>query len=188
MGGYCLKMNVAIYARVSTDDQFLENQINPMVERCNKEGWQYEIFKEKISGAKEKRTHLDRMMQAARAGEFNCVMVWKLDRLGRSTIHVIQLIEEFNKLGVQFIAITQNIDTQGAQGRFFLTVMAAFAELERELIRERTIAGLENARRKGKTLGRPAGSKDKKPRRRSGYHQRWAGGKRNNPKGKVNSR
>jgi len=176
--------NVAIYARVSTEDQFLDHQIEPLVEKCVKERWNYEVFSEKISGAKTKRTQLDLMMQAVRAGEFDAVMVYKLDRLGRSTIHIIQLIEEFNKKGIQFIALTQGIDTKTAQGRFFLTILAAFGELERELIGERTKARLDSIRRKGGRLGRPAGSKDKHPRRKSGYYARWAGGRRNNPRGK----
>lgn len=179
-------MRVALYARVSTEDQHLEQQLEPLIEKCTKERWAYKVFAEKVSGAKAKRTELDTMLQAVRDKEFDTVMVYKLDRLGRSTIHIIQLIEEFNKKGIQFIALTQGIDTKSAQGRFFLTIMAAFAELERELISERTKIRLDHIKRTGGTLGRPKGAKDKKPRRKSGYHKRWAGGKHNNPIGKLN--
>lgn len=181
-------MRVAVYGRVSTEDQHLDQQLQPLHDKCIKEGWAYETYAEKVSGAKAKRTELDAMLQAVRAGEFDAVMVYKLDRLGRSTVHIIQLIEEFNKEGIQFIALTQGIDTKSAQGRFFLTIMAAFAELEREMIRERTKSRLDHIRKTGGKLGRPKGSKDKKPRRKSGYHMRWAGGKRNNPVGKSTNR
>lgn len=170
-------MKVALYARVSTQDQNLDQQTAPCIENCKRNGWSYEVFQEKISGAKDTRPQLDVMLQRVRAGEFGAVMVWKLDRLGRSTIHLIQLVEEFRNRGVQFIALTQGIDTSSAQGKFFLTVLAAFAELERELIKERTKARIERLKKEGKKLGRPSGSKDKGARRKAGYLIRWAGKK-----------
>lgn len=168
-------MKVAIYARVSTQDQHLEQQLNPCIEECSKRGWEYESFTDKISGAKSSRPELDYMLQRLRKDEFNAVMVWKFDRLGRSTIHLIQLVEEFKNKGIQFIALTQGIDTSTPQGKFFLTIMAGVAELEREMIRERTQARLDMLKAKGKKLGRPKGSKDKGQRRKSGYLIRWAG-------------
>lgn len=166
-------MNVAIYARVSTIEQTLEQQIEPLINRCNAKGWEYSIYSEKISGAKTNRQQLDVLMQAVRAGKHKVVMVYKLDRLGRSLKHLIQLVEEFNKKKVQFICLSPEVDTQTAQGMFFIQIIGAVAELERELIRERTKAKLQYLKANGKVLGRPPGSKDKKVRRKSGYWLRW---------------
>jgi DNA invertase Pin-like site-specific DNA recombinase len=166
-------MKVAIYCRVSTEEQSLEQQEQKAVDRCKVENWDFIIFKEKISGAKESRTELDKLMQGIRNKEFNAVMVAKLDRLGRSLKHLIQLIEEFNNKGVQFICLDPEVDTKSASGRFFIQIIGAVAELERELIRERTKARLDYLKKKGKVLGRPQGSKDKKVRRKSGYYNRW---------------
>lgn len=167
-------MKVAIYARVSTADQELEQQIEPLIKHCKDKQWTYDVFKDVISGAKDTRPSLDMMMQRIRLNEFNTVMVWKLDRLGRSTLHLIQLIEEFKNKNVQFIALTQGVDTLTAQGKFFFMIMAAVAELERELIKERTKLRIDRLKAQGKHLGRPKGSKDKDPRRKSGYQLRWA--------------
>ena len=166
-------MKASIYCRVSTQDQSLEQQKHACIDYCTQHNWQYEVFEEKISGAKQSRPEIDKMLQRVRSGEFSSVVVWKLDRLGRSTLHLIQLIEEFRNKNIQFIAVTQNIDTASPQGKFFLTVLAAFAELERELIKERTNARIDHLKAQGKTLGRPTGSKDTKERRKSGYWLRW---------------
>lgn len=165
---------VAIYCRVSTQDQTIEQQKVPLIELCESKGWGYEVFEEKVSGAKVSRTELDRMLQRLRRKEFNAVLVYKLDRLGRSLKHLIQLIEEFNNRSIQFICLSPEVDTTTAQGRFFIQIIGAVAELERELIRERTRAKLQYLKKKGMKLGRPKGSKDKKPRRRSGYYLRYA--------------
>lgn len=166
-------MKTALYIRVSTQDQTLEQQKKPLIERCIKEGWGYEVFEEKVSGAKTSRTELDKLMQGIRNKEFNVVMVSKLDRLGRSLKHLIQLIEEFNNKGVQFICLSPEVDTKTAQGRFFIQIIGAVAELERELIRERTKEKLNYLKSKGKKLGRPKGKKDSKVRKKSGYYLRW---------------
>ena len=164
---------VAIYCRVSTSDQTLDQQRQPLIDKCEQNNWMYEVFEEKISGATTSRTQLDRMMYALRIKEFNTVMILKLDRLGRSLKHLIQLTEEFNNKDIQFICFSPEVDTKTAQGRFFLQIIGAVAELERELIRERTKAKLDYLRSQGVRLGRPPGSKDKGKRRISGYHARW---------------
>lgn len=168
------KMKIAIYCRVSTKDQTIEQQLAPMEERCKANSWEYEIFKDVISGAKESRTDLDRMLQRLRAKEFKGVMVYKLDRLARSLKHLINLVEEFNNKGIQFICLSPEVDTTTANGRFFIQIIGAVAELERELIRERTKAKLEYLKSEGMILGRPKGSKDKNKRRKSGYYLRWS--------------
>ena len=89
-------MKVAIYCRVSTQDQTLEQQKQPCIDRCVANSWDFDVYEEKVSGAKETRTELDKMMQAIRSRQYQAVMVTKLDRLGRSVKHLVQLIEEFN--------------------------------------------------------------------------------------------
>lgn len=164
----------AIYARVSTQEQTTEQQIRPCKAFCEGKGWGYRIFEEHISGAKRSRTELDLLMQGVRRGEFQAVVVWKLDRLGRSTIHLLQLLEEFRNKNITMAVTTMGLDTRKPEGRFFFTVIAAFAELEREFIMERVRASIETKRIKGIPMGRPKGAKDKRPRRKSGYIQRWA--------------
>lgn len=152
-------MRVAIYARVSTADQNCEMQLREMRQYCAARGWTEveEYVDSGWSGAKASRPTLDRMTADCRKRLVDTVMVWKLDRLGRSLTHTVSLVQEFNGLGIRFISMTQGIDTDcnNPAARFFLHMFAAFAEFEREMIRERTFAGVQNARAKGKTLGRP---------------------------------
>lgn len=169
-------MKVAIYVRNSTseDKQNPLTQINPLVARCERENWEYVIFQEFASGAKQSRPELDKMMQRIRNKEFDAVMVWKLDRLGRSLQHLLQLIEEFKNKNIPFISLTEGFDTSTSQGKLFMQLLGAFAEFERNLIQERINAGLARAKSEGKTLGRKMGAKDTKPRKKSGYWLRWA--------------
>ncbi|MDE5417638.1 recombinase family protein [Labilibaculum sp. DW002] len=141
------------YARVSTKDQKLDLQIIALKKfGCDT------IFTEKISGYKE-RPHLQEMINKLREGD--TIVVWKLDRLGRSIRHIVELIDHFKKIGVNFISLNDNINTTTSQGRFFINIIASLAEYERELIIERTKAGQEAARLRGKFIGKPKGlSKD----------------------------
>jgi DNA invertase Pin-like site-specific DNA recombinase len=168
-------MKIAIYARNSTseDKQNPESQLKPLRERCEKEGWDYTIFQEFASGAKESRPELDKMLQRIRQKEFDAVLVWRLDRLGRSLKHLLQLIEEFNKKDVAFISLQEGFDTSTPQGELFFHIAGAFAQFERRLIQERINAGLDRAKAEGKKLGRPKGSKDHKVRKKGGYYLRW---------------
>jgi DNA invertase Pin-like site-specific DNA recombinase len=170
-------MKVALYIRNSTneDRQNPETQIRPLREKCDRDGWEYTIFQEFASGAKESRPELDKMLQRIRTNEFDAIMVWRLDRLGRSLAHLLQLIEEFKNKKVKFISLTEGFDTSTAQGELFFSIAGAFAQFERKLIQERINAGLDRARKEGKKFGRPVGSTDKKERRKSGYWMRWAG-------------
>src|SRR5580704_8824662 len=108
------------------------------------------------SGAKASRPELDRLMKDARQRRFDAVLVWKLDRWGRSLVASLQSVQELASMGIRFVAITQNIDTDQSNpmSRFMLHIFGAFAEFEREMIRERVCAGVRNAKRKGKRLGR----------------------------------
>lgn len=166
---------VAIYVRNSTteDKQNPETQLIPLKERCDREEWTYEIFQEFASGAKETRPELDKMLQRIRNKEFDAVLVWRLDRLGRSLSHLLQLIQEFNKKNVKFISLIEGFDTTTPQGELFFHIAGAFAQFERKLIQERIMAGIARAKKEGTTLGRPKGKKDSKRRRTSGYIQRW---------------
>lgn len=168
------KIKAAIYTRVSTEQQSTEQQINNCRRYCESREWDYDIFSEKVSGAKQNRTELDRMLQRMRRGDYKAIVVWKLDRLGRSTIHLLQLLEEFRNKDIKLVVTTMGLNTENPEGRFFFAVIAAFAELEREFTKQRVAASLATKRAKGIRIGRPAGSKDKKPRRKSGYIQRWA--------------
>lgn len=140
------------YARVSTRDQNLELQIEALQKfECEK------FFQEKQSAVKD-RPELDKMLTMLRAGDV--VVVWKLDRLGRSLRHLVDLMQLFKTKGVEFISLNDNIDTTTVQGRLIFNLFASFAEFERELIRERTMAGLKRARENGRIGGRAKGLTD----------------------------
>ena len=135
------------YARVSTQDQNLELQTEALTKAgCKK------IFEDKISGSRAERPGLAKAQESLREGD--TLVVWKLDRLGRSVKHLVDLVGELHKQGVQFKSLTDAIDTGTASGRFFFHVMASLAEMERELTIERTRAGLEVARQLGRKGGR----------------------------------
>jgi DNA invertase Pin-like site-specific DNA recombinase len=164
------KMKAAIYVRVSTHEQTVEQQIYPCQKWCQLNDYDTVIFAEEgVSGAKTSRTQLDLMLQRMRKGEFHAIVVWKLDRLGRNTQHLLQLSEEFRNKRVKLVCVTQNIDTERPEGRMFFTIIASFAELEREFTMERIKLAMQTKIRKGIKLGRPKGCKDKTPRRRAGY-------------------
>lgn len=167
-------MKVAVYTRVSTTEQTTKNQEIILTDYCIKNN--YEIFRhykdEGISGSKTSRPQLDAMLQEMRAKKFDAIVVWKLDRLGRSTQHLLQILEELNNKQVRLICIDLNIDTGTAQGKFFFTLIGAFAELEREMIRERVRIGVQRAKKEGKPVGKRG--KDKKSRNRLGYWRRWS--------------
>jgi DNA invertase Pin-like site-specific DNA recombinase len=115
-----------------------------------------EYADEGISGAKDRRPQLDRLMADARKRRFDAVLVARFDRFARSTKHLVLTLEEFSSLGIDFISLNESIDTSSAMGRMVFTVIAAVAELERSIIKERVQAGVDRARRQGKRLGRPA--------------------------------
>ncbi|MCH7985274.1 MAG: recombinase family protein, partial [Acidobacteria bacterium] len=114
-----------------------------------------------ISGAKEKRPQLDRMMADAHRRRFDAVVVWKFDRFARSVSHLLRALETFKALGIEFVSLSEQMDTSTPTGKMVFTVLGAVAELERSLIAERVRAGLRNARAKGKRLGRPRKAVDR---------------------------
>jgi DNA invertase Pin-like site-specific DNA recombinase len=152
-------MKVAIYARVSTanNGQDPTMQTRELCEYCDRRGWSVvgEYVDLGISGTKEKRPELDRLMADAHRRRFDCVMVWKFDRFARSVSHLLRALETFKAQGIEFVSFSEQMDTSTPAGKMVFTVLGAVAELERSLIVERVRAGLRNARAKGKTLGRP---------------------------------
>lgn len=165
----------AIYIRVSTLEQTSMNQEIMLKEYCKRNEYEiYKIYKDEgISGSKTSRPQLDQMMQDMRQKYFDVIIVWKLDRLGRSIQHLLQILEELKNKKIRLICTDMNIDTDTPNGKFFFTVVGAFAELEREMITERIKLGIERRRKQGKNMGRPKGSKDKRKRKKSGYYLRY---------------
>lgn len=141
------------YARVSTQDQNLEVQTEAIKKYAAENNEQYEIYEEKESGGKADRTQLKMAMKAAQDG--NKFVVYKLDRLARSTRQLYELTERLKNKGVEFVSIRDSMDTTTAPGRAMFGMLAVFAEFERDIIVERTKAGLEAARKQGRTGGRP---------------------------------
>jgi len=150
---------VGVYARVSTTDkgQDTELQLKDLRAFAHARGWQIheEYVDEGISGILPKRPALDRLLKACRHRQVDVVLVWRLDRLGRSLKHLIMMLDELQSLGVAFVALHEQIDCTTATGQLMLHLLGAFAEFERALIRERVKAGLAHARTKGQQLGRP---------------------------------
>jgi len=145
-----------LYARVSTAEQSPESQLHALRGYAAARGWIIEELVDRgVSGAKDRRPALDRLVRAARARQLDVVAVTKLDRLARSTHHLVTLGRELADLGVDLVVLDQQIDTTTPSGRLLFHVLAAIAEFERDLIRERVKAGLERAKAKGVRLGRP---------------------------------
>ena len=145
----------ALYMRVSTVDQHPETQLHDLRQMAAQRG--YEIVQEytdRISGAKARRPGLDQMMADARRGRVDVVLVWACDRIARSTRHFLEVLDDLNRLEVEFISFRENIDTSGPLGRAIVIIIGAIAELERSLIVERVRAGMRRARLEGQRIGR----------------------------------
>jgi DNA invertase Pin-like site-specific DNA recombinase len=148
----------AIYARVSTNNgQNPEMQLDELRAFCKKRGWKAagEFVDEGISGAKEHRPALDRLLSLCRKRSVDAVVVYRYDRFARSLRNLVNALEEFRALGIDFISLHEGVDTSTPNGRLVFAIFASMAEFERELIRDRVRSGLAAARRKGKRLGRP---------------------------------
>jgi DNA invertase Pin-like site-specific DNA recombinase len=151
-------MKTALYARVSTNNgQDPEMQLRELRDYCQRRGWEVaqEYVDAGISGAKEKRPELDKLLADAHKRRFDAVVVWRFDRFARSVSHLLRALETFRSLGIEFVSLSEQVDTSTPTGKMVFTVLGAVAELERSLIAERVRAGLRNARAKGRKLGRP---------------------------------
>ena len=159
-------MKVALYARVSKQEQNPKMQRDALVDKSKKEGWEYELFEEKESTRKSRPVKYA-LYQRLLNKEFSGICVWKLDRWGRSVQELAREITTLYNKGIIFISLTDNIDLSSASGMFQFHVFCAMAEFERALISERTKEGLKGKKNVGKR------GPDKKRRRKSGYYQRW---------------
>jgi len=156
-------MKAAIYCRVSTEDQEPRHQEKAIKKYCKDQDIKvFKVYTDHISGTKSTRPALNNLMDAARSKSFDVLIVWKLDRLGRSLQHLLNVLRELKKLDIDFISITEAFDTTTAQGRLFFQIAGAFAEFESALISERTKLALKNNRRVGKR------GPDKKKRKKRG--------------------
>lgn len=154
---------VAIYCRVSTEDQDADKQEISCRKHCEIQGWEvFKVYKDVYSGTATSRPSFNELLEDMRHYKFNTLVVMKLDRIGRSLQHLLILFNEFNIKGIQFVAVTQNIDTTTSTGKLQMQMLGAFAEFERNLISERTKEGLRFAKNVGKR------GKDKRPRIKRG--------------------
>lgn len=170
---------VAIYARVSTanNGQDPTLQTRELREYCERRGWsvagEYVDF---VSGSKDRRPELERVLADAHRRRFDAVLVWKLDRFGRSLRHLVNSLAEFEAVGVDFVSLRDNLDLSTPSGRLMFQIIGAMAEFERALIQERVRAGMRNARAKGKLIGRPAKTHLDQDARRSIWEAHKHGG------------
>ena len=168
-------MKAVIYLRKSTrDKQEFGMQIHSIENYCKVNSIKIiKTYKDEMSGSKESRPEFDKLINNMRKGLFDTIIVYKLDRIGRSTSHLLKLFEEFKKKKINFISVTQNINTETPEGKLMLRMLMILAEYERELTVSRINDGLARAKSSGKQLGRPFGAKDKGRRRKGGYFQRY---------------
>lgn len=154
----------ALYARVSTLDQDCGLQLEELRHYASRRfGEVYEFVDTGVSGTERRRPQLDALMCDAWKGRFDAVVVWKFDRFGRSLKHLLDSLEEFHSLGIDFISLTEGIDTTTPTGKLVFSVTGAVAQFERDLIAERVRAGIAHARRMGKRIGRPRVLVDAEP-------------------------
>ncbi len=148
---------VAIYARVSTDGQDESMQLTALRQMVTQRAWELKAeYVDHGVSSRDVRPQLEKLMRDAHQRKFDVVAVWKFDRFARSTRELVFALEQFQALGIDFVSVTQAVDTSGPMGKLVFSVLAAIAEFERELIRERVVAGMKEAQRRGKHCGRPA--------------------------------
>ena len=169
----------AIYGRISTQSQNIDTQLREAREYCQRNGvLQFKEYADiGVSGGTASRPQLDALLTDLRAGRIKTIVIYKLDRLGRSVSNLCDLLAELRNRNVRLISISDGLDSQtdNPMSRAFWQLLAVFSQLEKEIIVERVRSGLARAVAQGKKLGRPAGSKDKGQRSVSGYHLRYAG-------------
>jgi DNA invertase Pin-like site-specific DNA recombinase len=159
-------VRAALYARVSTSGhgQDIGLQLEELRQVAAQRGWaSSEYADDGMSGSTDRRPALDRLLADARAGKLDVVAVWRFDRFARDTRHLLVSMEEFRQLGVQFVSLREQVDTSTPMGKAMFTIIAAIAELERDLIRERVVAGVRRAQAAGKRCGRPRNEVDLRP-------------------------
>lgn len=150
-------MRAALYARVSTNGQDADLQLREFREFCQRRDWSVagEYIDTGISGSKDRRPELDRLMADAKRRKFDSVVVYRYDRFARSLRHLVNALEEFRALGIDFVSIHEGVDTSTPNGRLIFGIFGSIAEFERELIRDRVRSGMRSARARGRKIGRP---------------------------------
>lgn len=153
-----MTIRCALYLRVSTADQSVELQRRELLEFVERRGWQIvaEYVDQGVSGARDSRPELNKLMADAHRRKFDVVACWKFDRFARSVSHLLRALETFQSLGVDFVSLTESIDTSTSYGKLVFTILGAVAELERSLIKQRVVAGQRAAMARGVKFGRPA--------------------------------
>jgi putative DNA-invertase from lambdoid prophage Rac len=162
---------IALYCRVSTSRQTNDNQKIRLLEYAISNNLYYDLFEE-VESTRKTRPIKQELLTELRTGKYSAVVVFKLDRYARSSRELILEIQELTNKGIGFISISDNLDFSNSVGRLHFHILAAFAEFERSLISERTKEGIARTKAQGTVLGRPKGSKDSKPRPKSGYYMR----------------
>ena len=162
---------MAMYCRVSTNRQTNDNQKVRLIQYAEANNLEYDLFEE-VESTRKTRPIKQELLTQLRNGEYKAVVVFKLDRYARSSRELILEVQELTNKGIGFISISDNLDFSSSTGRLHFHILAAFAEFERSLISERTIEGIARTKAQGTVLGRPKGSKDSKPRPKSGYYMR----------------
>src|SRR6266581_2866268 len=151
----------ALYLRVSTLDQHLETQLHDLRHLAKQRGLEIvETYRDQISGTRARRPGLDQLMADARQGKFQVVLVWACDRLARSVRHFLEVLDELNHLGIEFVSFREQLDTGGPLGRAVVVIISVVTELERNLIVERVKAGMRRAKLEGQRIGRPTRTVD----------------------------
>lgn len=153
-----MSKKVALYCRVSTDSQTTENQVLELKVYCERQGWSiYKVYEDKgVSGSQHDRPALDEMLQDAEKKKFDILVVWKIDRIARSVVHLLEVLTTLRNLGIGFASETESINTESAQGRMLLTFLAGISEFEREICIERVRSGMARCKAQGiKKIGRP---------------------------------
>ena len=159
---------VALYCRVSTQNQTTENQKIRLLQYASENNLKFDLYEE-VESTRKTRPIKQVVLSKLRSGEYSAIIVFKLDRFARSSRELILEIQELIDKGIGFISVSDNLDFTSSVGRLHFHILSAFSEFERSLISERTKEGLNRARSQNKQLGRPKGSKDSKPRPKSGY-------------------
>ena len=169
---------VALYCRVSTNKQTNENQKIRLLQYATDKAYKFDLYEE-VESSRKTRPVKQELLRKLRKGEYSHIIVYKLDRFARSSRELILEIQELIDKGIAFVSVSDNLDFSNSVGRLHFQILAAFAEFERSLISERTKEGLDRLKSKGIKLGRKVGSKDSKPRPKSGYYIREAKKKKN---------
>jgi len=162
-----VKIKIALYIRVSTQEQNPDMQKDALIDKAKREDWDYELFEE-VESTRKTRPVKYALYQRLLKKEFYAVVVWKVDRWARSSQELVREITTLFNRGIKFISLTDNIDLSSASGMLQFNIISAFAQFERDIISERTKEGLKHAKNVGKR------GPDRKRRRKSGYHQRWS--------------